>query len=289
VRVEAWCAYNCTDALRGALAAAGLQLVDPADVRDDRPFFRLDANMDSGVAIVQEVRPSFRSGAKTLNPYEQWEKKPISQITGWVSGSSWSRNMYQESAVQLTNAFVSSPQIARRLTANRSYLAALQPEADSSRPTSTVAVKPPRAESGGVLAASLSLAVLEFATSQDAKVDRLYFSDLVRSAAVKQLPSISVMTRENLEVLLKAQRRLLDDCDSTCEVETGRRLGADFVVSGRISRVGSRLTLIVHLYATTNGRLLASEEARGRSVDELVAAAERSLPSLFASLAMSGE
>lgn len=54
-----------------------------------------------------------------------------------------------------------------------------------------------------------------------------------------------------------------------CEVDTGRRLGADLVVSGELVRIGTRLKLDLRLHDTRNGQLLSGVTAQGKSIDDL--------------------
>jgi hypothetical protein len=97
-----------------------------------------------------------------------------------------------------------------------------------------------------------------------------YFGDLVRSAAPKAAHGLDVMTRENLLVLLKdSGRGDLADCEGECEVETGRRIGADEIVSGEVLRVGTRYKLTLRRHETLGGSLLGGAVASGKSIDEL--------------------
>jgi TolB-like protein len=100
------------------------------------------------------------------------------------------------------------------------------------------------------------VAVLEFEIGKGLEIDRTYFSDKVRGSVQDRAPHLFVMTRESTEVLLKQFGRTLADCTGECAVETGRKLGADFVVSGRITKVGTRLALTMRLHATASGELL---------------------------------
>ena len=118
-----------------------------------------------------------------------------------------------------------------------------------------------------------TLAVLEFDNElkgADAKlVDRVYFSDQVRGAVREAVPGASVMTRENTVQLLKSFGKKLEDCTGECEVETGKLLQADHVVSGRLTKVGSRFKLTLRLHETGSGALVGSAVASGKSVEEL--------------------
>jgi len=115
------------------------------------------------------------------------------------------------------------------------------------------------------------VAVLEFdASKAGSDIDRTYFSDKVRGAVHKAAPQLLMMTRESTVQLLKAQGKKLENCEGECEVETGRMLGADYVISGRITKVGTRYLLTLRLHRTASGDLLETSEARGKSLDELV-------------------
>jgi hypothetical protein len=115
------------------------------------------------------------------------------------------------------------------------------------------------------------LAVLDF-KANFAEIDKdkmRYFTDVVRSAALKAAPNLDVITRENLEVLVQASGKSLEECEGQCEVDTGRLIGADVIVSGDIVRIGSQLKLTLRLYETKSGRLLGSELASGVTEDDL--------------------
>ncbi|MBS2021202.1 MAG: hypothetical protein JST92_02250 [Deltaproteobacteria bacterium] len=100
-------------------------------------------------------------------------------------------------------------------------------------------------------------------------VDVAYLTDVVRATALKQVKGLKVMTRENMVVLLSSSGKKPEDCEGTCEVDTGRMLGADLVVSGEMLKFGSALKLNLKLHETTNGRLLAGTQASGHDADEL--------------------
>lgn len=129
------------------------------------------------------------------------------------------------------------------------------------------------------------LAVLEFDVAAGLNIDRLVFSDLARTAVNERAPSLFVMTRESTDALLQANGRKLADCTGECEVEIGRKLGADFVISGRIAKVGSYLFLTVRLFNEADGRLMTSADARGKDVDELINKTDAVLARLVAPLA----
>ncbi|MCA1827171.1 MAG: DUF3280 domain-containing protein [Myxococcales bacterium] len=117
------------------------------------------------------------------------------------------------------------------------------------------------------------VAVLEFQSklegAEKKAVDSGYLADTVRSAVLEAAPGLRVMTRENVLVLLNASGKKLEDCQGECEVDTGRLLGADLVISGELLKFGSSFKLTLKLHDTHDGRLISGTQASGRTVDEL--------------------
>jgi TolB-like protein len=115
------------------------------------------------------------------------------------------------------------------------------------------------------------LAVLDFQNfAKDlSKEDVHYFADVVRGATLRAAPRMDVMTRENLLVLLQASGKDASACEGECEVDTGRRIGADAVISGEVLKVGSRYKISLKLHETHDGRLLSTGVASGKSIDDL--------------------
>lgn len=113
-------------------------------------------------------------------------------------------------------------------------------------------------------------------------VDAAYFANQVRSAVLRAIPGVRMITRENLLVLLESTGKNVADCEGECEVETGRRLGADSVVSGEILRVGANFKLDLRLHETHEGRLLGGRAAQGRTIEELDANVEAAVADLCA-------
>ncbi len=129
------------------------------------------------------------------------------------------------------------------------------------------------------------LAVLEFDSKLEGgerkAVDVGYLSDTVRGAALDEIPTLRVMTKENVLVLLGANGKTLEDCQGECEVETGRKLGADLVISGALLKFGSSFKLNLKLHDTHEGRLLAGTTASGKSIDDLDTATNEAVHKLL--------
>ena len=101
------------------------------------------------------------------------------------------------------------------------------------------------------------------------QLDGAYFANQVRAEVKRLLPGVGVMTRENILVLLQSGGKTLADCEGECEVDTGRRLGADYVVSGDMLRIGSHFKVDLRLHDTRDGQLVSGATDSGATPDEL--------------------
>jgi hypothetical protein len=58
------------------------------------------------------------------------------------------------------------------------------------------------------------------------------------------------MTRENLLILLQATGKSLEECEGECEVDTGRRIGADLILSGDVQKLGLIFKISLRMHNT---------------------------------------
>lgn len=127
------------------------------------------------------------------------------------------------------------------------------------------------------------LAVLEFRGAGSPTVLALLADQAGAAAADAARPAgIQVLTRDAVARSLKAQGRTVARCaDADCDLETGRALGADLVVSGEVSQVGGAQFLVLKLVDAASGALLASRHARATDDLALVEAAKPAAAALF--------
>lgn len=115
-----------------------------------------------------------------------------------------------------------------------------------------------------------------------------YLTGIVRLEAAKRLPSsYLVMTQENILSLLPPEKTL-EDCQGECEVDIGRLLGARYIITGEVLRFGSSLRLTLRLHDTSSGRLISSEIAKGKQIEDLEEPTARSIQTLLQSLNPNG-
>ena len=140
-----------------------------------------------------------------------------------------------------------------------------------------VAAPAPKARRAAVLELRSKLSA-----GEQSAIDSTYLTDLVRAALLKAVPGLEVMTRENVLVLLQAQGKTLEECESDCEVETARRLGADLVVSGELLRFGGAYKVSLRMHDVSSGLLLSAAQAGGAAAEELASG----IPAALRELAM---
>ncbi len=122
----------------------------------------------------------------------------------------------------------------------------------------------------GAAQARERVAVLELANPAGLTAQEVgYLTDLVRDAARENLrrDTFLIMTRQNVQDLIGDQS--LSDCIGDCAVETGRNLGAAYVVAGEVIRFGTSLRASLSLHETASGNLVEIEQVRGDTVEDL--------------------
>ena len=116
------------------------------------------------------------------------------------------------------------------------------------------------------------IAILELAnrTRQQVSLEEIHYltNEMRRVAGFLPADEFLVMTKESIEVLIDPDKSL-EDCIGVCEVETGRLLGADWILTGEVIRFGKSLRVSVKLHETRSGQYLAGESLKGKAVEDL--------------------
>ena len=113
--------------------------------------------------------------------------------------------------------------------------------------------------------------VLEFRGVGTDQEILLKFSDQVRSAAVSQLnpEEFVLMTRENTRELLSDMGKDITCMDGECEIEIGRNLQADYIITGHLLKIEEMYVLTLKLYDTHKGTLIATSDVNDASLFRL--------------------
>ncbi len=129
------------------------------------------------------------------------------------------------------------------------------------------------------------VAVLDLANKAGVNQSELgYLTDLLRQAAGK-LPKehYGVLTKDNILVMLPPGKTI-EDCVGSCAVETGRNLGAHWVLVGEVVRFGKALRVSLKLHHSASGELRGSDVVKGKTLVELEKPMQRSALSLFSNI-----
>jgi hypothetical protein len=107
-------------------------------------------------------------------------------------------------------------------------------------------------------------------------------ADRARGAALRAVAGygMSVMTRESMAAVMKDMG--VSVCtDGECEVEIGRNIGADLVVTGDVIKIEGQYLVTLKLHETAGGALVATAEQQGGTLLQLVEAVSTATDSLF--------
>ena len=134
------------------------------------------------------------------------------------------------------------------------------------------------------------LAVLEFAVQSNVMAidDAVTLADMVRSRVVRPGGQVvKLISREKVIEILSKSAKSAAQCSGQCEIDTAREVGADFVITGRISPLGDKAVLVLDVKKAQDGVTVASmtvkspvktlDEKLDAAVDELVAELARKL------------
>ena len=116
------------------------------------------------------------------------------------------------------------------------------------------------------------VAVLDFSESRTGlhKEELAVLGDVSRGEALRSLGhAYDVITRENLIDLLKSHGKSLAKCSGECETETGRLLGAELVVSGRVVKAFGKFKVNLKVHRTDPPSLLGAEMMTASEPEDL--------------------
>jgi hypothetical protein len=110
-------------------------------------------------------------------------------------------------------------------------------------------------------------------------------ADDVRGVALAlRQDGYDLMTRENMLAMIDPQKFQQACSEGQCEVEAGRKVGADLVISGEVGLFGGNLVVLIKLFDTASASLLGQEKATGKDINSLEVALGESARQLMASV-----
>lgn len=131
---------------------------------------------------------------------------------------------------------------------------------------------------GAIAAEQVLLAVIDRSTISGAELKQEQLALLaqsIRGEAARYLAGhgITVMSEENTVVILQEMGVDLASCLGECELETARRLQADWLIAGQCVRFDSQWTLQLNLLSTLSAALVSTEQLQVKSAENLATGA----------------
>ncbi|MDP8222378.1 MAG: PEGA domain-containing protein [Candidatus Lernaella stagnicola] len=115
------------------------------------------------------------------------------------------------------------------------------------------------------------VAVLELVNKAGITDDEAYFlTDKVRRTASQTLPisHFTIMTSENIQEMLPPGKDLAKCTDAACEVELGREIGAEYLITGEIIRYAGDLRVQIKVHHVPSGHFIGSEDTKAGSLED---------------------
>lgn len=115
-----------------------------------------------------------------------------------------------------------------------------------------------------------TLAVLDFTTEAVSKIEMGAIVEFL-SAELFNTDKYIVIDVSQRETILKEMEFSLQGCsDDTCALEIGKMLSAEMIVTGNLSKVGSRYLMSVKLLQTETSRTMGTANGKYKDLDELI-------------------
>ena len=85
-------------------------------------------------------------------------------------------------------------------------------------------------------------------------------ADETRAGALQALPmsEYTILTRENMLSLIKDMEKDPKCLDGQCEIDIGRNIGADFIISGQVLQIEGTYLYSMKLHNTASGALIGT-------------------------------
>ena len=101
---------------------------------------------------------------------------------------------------------------------------------------------------------------------------KVQLADETRAGTLSALPQkdYTVLTRENMLSVLNDQNKDATCFEGSCEVEIGRNIGADFIISGQVVQIEGTYLYSVKIHNTQTGALVGTHRIEGESGLSLV-------------------
>ncbi len=100
--------------------------------------------------------------------------------------------------------------------------------------------------------------------------DAVALTDVIRSRLTQKIgDSIKVLSKEKVFEILQHSEKTAAQCTNECIVETARMIGADFVVSGAVTKMNGKLLVVLEAKRSRDGASVAAVDLEVAQPSEL--------------------
>lgn len=114
------------------------------------------------------------------------------------------------------------------------------------------------------------ITVLDFTLDSVAESEMKSIISLLSSALFRTDKYIVIDVTERDTILKELQFSISDCTDESCQLQIGRMLSAECIVTGRIGKLGTRYMLAAKILETETGRTVSTSDGLYKDMDELV-------------------
>lgn len=103
------------------------------------------------------------------------------------------------------------------------------------------------------------IAVLNIKSNILSKDEKVFYTELIRKN-VLSVKNLILITKENITALLEPGTNI-EECVGTCEVETGRKVGAKYVITSEVLKVNSQYCFYIKIHDVITSEALFTKDA----------------------------
>lgn len=103
------------------------------------------------------------------------------------------------------------------------------------------------------------IAVLDIKSNVLSEQEKAFYTEIIRTHIVP-IKDLMLITRENIMTLLPPNTSL-EECIGVCEVETGRKIGARFIITSEVLKVKNEYCFYIKIHDVTTSEVLDQDHA----------------------------
>ena len=114
--------------------------------------------------------------------------------------------------------------------------------------------------------------------------EQRYLSQIIMDSVTERLAGQYTLMSQDLVVKAIPKDTMLDECARTCQLVTGQKLSARYLIVSNIFRFGASIRLTLRVLDTQNHDAVIKHVVKGKDVEEIESSAARGVTSLITAL-----